>query len=73
MKFTIDIEEFWLEEDDGLEEGLKKHITHDVISQIKQSLKGQIEISIRAEVEKQFKENLATEVSLITREAIGSG
>lgn len=40
MKIVIDLEDFWLDEDDGsLENGLKTHITREVISQIKQSLK----------------------------------
>ena len=73
MKFTIDVEEFWLDGEECLEKSLKSYIKHDVVNQIKQSLKEQIEVTIRQAVELQFKENLATEVSLITREVIESG
>lgn len=73
MKFTVDLEDFWLDEDSGIEEGLKDHIKRDVISQIKTSLKEQIENTITQEVERQFKESLSTEVALMTREVIESG
>lgn len=73
MKFTIDVEDFWLDEDTGIEEGLRSHIKHDVVTQIKQSLKEAIETTIRQEVEQQFKENLSTEVALLTKEVIESG
>ena len=73
MKFTIDIEDFWLEDEESLEQGLKDHITREVICQIKTSLKEQIETTIRQEVEQQFKENLSAEVTFLTREVVESG
>lgn len=36
MKFTVEIEEFWMDEDSGtLDEKLKSYVIHDVIMQIK--------------------------------------
>ena len=38
MKFTIDVEDFWLDDDTGIEKGLRDYIKRDVVSQIKASL-----------------------------------
>ena len=74
MKFTVEIEDFWLDEDSGsIEKELKDFIKRDVVRHISESLKDQIETTIRQEVEKQFKESLSTEVALITREVIEHG
>lgn len=74
MKFTVELDDFWMDEDSsGIEIELKRYIIRDVANQIKASIKEAIEIEIRQVVENKFKESLETEVAMVTRELIESG
>lgn len=40
MKFTVELDEFWMDEDSGtLDEKLKGYVIHDVIMQIKSDIR----------------------------------
>ncbi len=49
MKITIDVSEFWLEED-NIASGLKSQITQEAITQIKTSIKEKIDTTIFTEI-----------------------
>jgi hypothetical protein len=55
MKFTIDVENFWLDGEDELEPALTKHITGSVIDQIEKSIAKKVEdhitLKVKAEIE----------------------
>ena len=50
MKFTVDIEEFWLEEEDDLSSALKSHISNTVVMKISKDIEGQVEKQITKKV-----------------------
>ena len=72
MKFTIELEDFWMEEEGTIEEQLKEHITHSVISEIRTKLKDQIDTTITKVVKEQFENSLESEIAMITRAVIES-
>ena len=46
MKFTVEVEEFWLNEDGDLTEELTSHITKSVVYQISKSIEKQVAVKI---------------------------
>ena len=55
MKFTVELDEFWMDEDSGtLDEKLKSYVIHDVIMQIKKDIKEKIETEISFQVKQQL-------------------
>ena len=66
MKFTIDIEDFYLDEDDNIEEALRDHIIGDVVSTINKQISEKIQDSITAvaksKIEKVFSEKTSKTV-----------
>ncbi len=59
MKFTVDIEEFWLEEDEDIESALKAYITHDVIMKISKNIEDKVEREISDKVSEAIKTKLS--------------
>ena len=51
MKFTIETNDFWLDEESELEPALKAHIIHNVISKITKDIEGKVqkEVSLKAQ------------------------
>ena len=72
MKFTVELDDFWMEDDECIETKLKSYITHDVIEQIRGKLKDQIDTTITKVVKEQFEKSLESEVAMITRAVIES-
>lgn len=72
MKFTIEVEDFWLGEDSNLEPALKKFITDDVVRQIELSIKTKVEDGINKEVKSQVEQNLYRKIASITNECIAA-
>ena len=68
MKITIDISEFYLDEDDSLEEGLKKYITNEAIVSIFEKIKDKVEVEKKQVVEKHVLENLSSEIAKVVQE-----
>jgi len=60
MRFTVDIEDFWLDEGEDIEPALKEHIIVSVVSKIDEKLSIKIKESItevaKLEIEKKFSE-----------------
>lgn len=63
MKIQIDVSDFYLDEYEGIEEGLKKHIICEAIKSITEKIKVKIETEIRQVVEKHILDNLSLEIA----------
>lgn len=72
MKFTIEIEDFYLDEESDLEPALKKHIIHDCIRQITTALKDKIEDGVNKEVKAQVEKGLSRKITSFVTECIES-
>lgn len=55
MKFTVEVEEFWLD-DENLEEGLANAVKNDVLRQIKESTRKQIDVQVSSAIRKQIED-----------------
>lgn len=73
MKFTIDIEDFYLDEGDELESSLKKHIINEVCSQIQKSIKDRVEIQISMEVKDTIEKQMYSTISKEIKNVIDGG
>jgi len=73
LTVTIDLEDVWSDSGDSLSDSLRNSIKHAVLHQLRAELKDIIEITVKEEVSAQFKQNLGTEVAMITREVVASG
>lgn len=74
MKITFDLEDFWMEAEDGtLEESLRSHITHSVTCEIKNSIKDQINTEISKVVLAHVEENLTDIVQNQLSECVDAG
>lgn len=59
MKITIDLDDFWLEEDNGtLNEQIKQHITHTVKTEVYNSIKVQVKELSEQIIKKQIEESI---------------
>lgn len=74
MKFTVEIEEFWMDEDAGtLDEQLKSYIVHDVLMQIKKDIKEKIETEISFQVKQQFEHCMYEYIQKEVKDFISEG
>lgn len=58
MQFKIDLEDFWLEEDDNIEDALKSHIINSVTHKIIQSIQVKVDAQITKSVNEVISEKL---------------
>jgi|HubBroStandDraft_4_1064222.scaffolds.fasta_scaffold341984_2 hypothetical protein len=70
MKFTVELDEFWLSEDRDLEPELKKYVVKDVVRQVNDSLKDQIENSITVAVKEQIVALMDGRIAALVEEVI---
>lgn len=72
MKFTVEIDEFWLDEDEDIEQGLKNHIITCVVSDIQKSIskkiEDQINRSVKNEIETSLTRNINNEIERLMKE-----
>lgn len=68
MRIKIDVDEFYLEEDGGLEEELKKYIISEAVSSINEKIKEKIETEIKQVAEKYVLEGLSSEMTKAIKE-----
>ena len=54
MKFTIEVEDFWLDSEDQLEPALAKHIISEVTRDIKKLIEKKVDDQIIRELKKEF-------------------
>jgi len=72
MVFKIEVDEFWLDEEQELVPALKKHIISDVVRQIETSIKAKIEDGVNREVKSQVEQSLYRRITSLTTEIIAS-
>lgn len=70
MKFTIEVEDFWLDSDSGLEPALKNHVIREVVNQINNQIKKKVEDHITTEVKKQVEEKFYVRMNQLIKEVI---
>lgn len=58
MKFTIEVDDFWLDEDDDIASGLRSHICHDVVCKISKSIEDKVQTQITAKVNEVIDEKM---------------
>lgn len=74
MKFTVEIDEFWLDEDSkGFEEELKQSIKIDVCQQIKDLMLLHIENEITNVVKQQVSDSLREQIQALVADVISTG
>lgn len=65
MKFTIELEEFWMDEDsEQLDFEMKKHITNKIVSTIYKSIEDKIEDQIARQVKEKIESTMYKKASL---------
>lgn len=67
MKITIDVSDFYLEEED-LETSLKKNITNEVVQQIKLSIKEKVDSEITIAIREKFDNELTEHIQGLVNE-----
>lgn len=74
MKFTVELDEFWMDEDSGtLDEKLKSYVIHDVIMQIKKDIKEKIETEISFQVQQQLESSMYEYIQKEVKDFISEG
>jgi len=72
MKFTIGVEDFWLEEEE-LTAALEAHIKHAVVSEISKSIKKQVETQITKRVNEVIKDKIDLVIDSTLTDLLASG
>jgi hypothetical protein len=76
MKYTIEVEDFYLEGGDdgqeGLEKGLREYITHEVVRQIWKQIKEKVDDAITMKVKAKVEQEMALQINTRIREIISS-
>lgn len=70
MKFTIEVEDFYLDEEKDLAPALKQHIISTVVNKISTDLKAKIEDGVQKEVKAQVEQTLYRKIGSFVTEAI---
>ncbi len=74
MKFTVEIDEFWLDEDsNGFEEELKTSIKNDVIREIKKSMDDKIQSEISRIAKDMIEKSMYSHIQSKVKEVIKNG
>jgi len=72
MKFIIEVEDFWLDEEE-IEDALKSHILTSAVVQIKASIQEQIDKTITAKVTETVKKSLDSMIDVRLTELVETG
>jgi uncharacterized C2H2 Zn-finger protein len=72
MKFTVEVEEFWVEEAE-LSSALIGVVTKDVTNQIKKSIEKQVDLAIKTIVQARIEQELALQINMRVSELIAAG
>ena len=73
MKITIDISDFYLDEEEDIERGLKKYITNQVIYEIEKSIKERVEKQITLEAKETVEKTMYRKITSAIGEVIKTG
>lgn len=70
MKFTVEIEDFYLDEDSDIENALKTYIIREVVDQINSLIKERVEKQITMEVREVIEKNLYKKITSSIEDAM---
>ena len=73
MKFTVEIEEFYLDEEQDIEPTLKNFVIKSVVQSIQKSLESKIEDAITKEVRDQISKSLFRNIQSVVKKVITEG
>jgi hypothetical protein len=73
MKFTVEIEEFYLDEEQDIEPTLKNFVIKSVVQSIQKSLEAKIEDAITKEVKDQISKSLFRNIQSVVKRVISEG
>ncbi len=73
MKIDINVSDFYLDENDGLETGLKNMIKHEVIQSINKQIKDKVEAQITMEVKDTVEKLLYKQITSDIKEILETG
>jgi len=63
MKIVVEVEDFYLDEDSNLEEGLKSYVTKQVLAEIASSIKSRVDTQILVEVKSQVENSMYKQIN----------
>jgi hypothetical protein len=73
MKMVVEVEDFYLDEDSNLEEGLKSYVTKQVLADIALSIKSRVNTQILVEVKTQVENSMYKQINLFISDFIKTG
>lgn len=72
MKISIDISDFYLDEEDNIEQSLKDYIKRDVLQQISNSIKEKVNTQVLMEVKDIVEKNMYKDISAAIKETVAT-
>lgn len=73
MKFAIEVEDFWLDEDEDLSNGLKAHIKNEVVCQISKNIKEMTEKQITERLQNVIKQKMELVIDSTLTDLLATG
>lgn len=73
MKFIIEVEDFYLDEESQLAPALTKHIIFDVVQQIEKSIKDRVEKQITMEVKARVEDSMYRLIQSYVSDTVANG
>lgn len=73
MKFTVEVEDFYLDEEENLAPALVKQVTDNVVNEIWQRVKDKVDKAITIAVEAKVQQELSLQINMRVAELIASG
>jgi hypothetical protein len=70
MKFTVELKEFWLNEEEELEPALKKHVVQTVVREILKSVETKINDAVTIEVKRQIDATISRKIQSMVANSI---
>lgn len=73
MKFTVEVEEFWLDEEEDLTEALQGHVKREVVRKISESVKDKVEKQIVKKLDEVIEQKLALVIDSSLADLVATG
>jgi len=73
MKFTVDIEDFWLDDEQELQPALEKHLINSIVRQISKSIEKKVEDKVEREAKIQIENTMYKQIQVKVSEIIATG
>lgn len=73
MKFVVEVEDFWLDEEDEIQPALQKYLIGNVVQQISKSIEKKVEDKVTREAKNQVENSLFKAIQKKVSEVIANG